>query len=133
MDKKVILTTVLILVIILIFGYILVTSAGKKGEKKSLHYLIPPKDKIVFYYGNTCPHCKEVEEWMKKEKIEEKIKIEKKEVYQNQANAQELTLVAQSCGLDPNTIGVPFLYTDGKCYIGTPEVERVLKEKINKE
>ncbi len=131
MDKKIILTAVFISVIILIFSYILVSSAGKKEEKKSLNSLIPSKDKIVFYYGNTCPHCAEVEEWMKKEKIEEKIKIEKKEVYQNQANAQELTLVAQSCGLDPNAIGVPFLYANGRCYIGTPEVERILKEKTN--
>lgn len=132
MDKKVILTTVLISVIILIFGYILVSSAGKKEQKKGQNLAIPEKEKIVFYYGNTCPHCAEVDEWMKKEKIEEKIKIEKKEVYQNQANAQELTLVAQSCGLNANAIGVPFLYADGKCYIGTPEVERILKEKMNK-
>lgn len=132
MDKKIILTTVLISVIILIFSYILVSSAGKKEEKNSQSSILPSKEKIIFYYGNTCPHCAEVEEWMKKEKIEEKIKIEKKEVYQNQANAQELSLVAQNCGLDPKAIGVPFLYADGKCYIGTPEVEKVLKEKAEK-
>ncbi len=132
MDRKIILTTALISFIILIFVYILVSSAGKKEEKNSQNSVLPSKEKIVFYYGNTCPHCADVEEWMKKEKIEEKIKIEKKEVYQNQANAQELNLVAQSCGLDPNTIGVPFLYADGKCYIGTPEVERILKNKVGK-
>lgn len=131
MDKKVILTTVFISVIILIFGYILVSSAKKKEQKKGQNLAISPKEKIIYYYGNTCPHCQEVEEWMKKEKIDEKIRVEKKEVYQNQANAQELTLVAQNCGLDPNAIGVPFLYADGKCYIGTPTVKRILQERMS--
>lgn len=86
---------------------------------------------LVFYYGNTCPHCKDVEEWMKQNNVEEKIKVVKKEVYDNRANALELSKVAQKCGLNTNSIGVPFLYTpEGKCLIGTPDIINYFSKKI---
>jgi glutaredoxin len=127
MDKKIIWTTVIVSLVILILGYILVDSSNKKAKIK---VNLPSKDKIVYYYGLTCPHCKEVEEWMKKNKIEEKIKVEKKEVWYNKENAAELQEVAKFCSLDPTSIGVPFLWADGKCYIGTSGVERILAEKL---
>jgi len=133
MDKKIVFTTIIVSLIVVIFGYIIVNSFAKKNNSSSnssASFNLPAKDKIIFYYGITCPHCKDVEEWMEKNKIEEKIKIEKKEVYQDQKNSAELNLVAKSCGLDSTSIGVPFLWADGKCYMGTPEVERVLEEKL---
>lgn len=88
---------------------------------------LPSQDQVVLYYGNTCPHCKELEAWMEAEKIEEKIsdkvRLQKKEVYQNQSNANELQNVAQSCGTAANGIGVPFLYAQGKCLTGTDQIE----------
>lgn len=130
MDKKIIFSTVLISLIFLILGYIVLSSSTKKQQQKSSSFL-PKKEEIVFYYGNTCPHCADVEEWMKQNKVDEKLKIVKKEVYQNQANAQELDYVAQSCGFSPQNIGVPFLYADGQCYIGTLDVEKKIKEKMD--
>jgi len=126
MDKRIVLTSVVISVVIVILGYILVDSSNKK---KAVKVSLPSKEKIVYYYGLTCPHCKEVDEWMKKNKIEEKIKLEKKEVWYDRENAAELQEVARFCKLDPNAIGVPFLWADGKCYIGTPEVKKILEEK----
>jgi glutaredoxin len=133
MDKKIIYTTVFVSLIILIFGYILVDSFNKKKtapvSQSVNENILPSSKEIVFYYGITCPHCKEVEQWMKEKKIEEKIKVIKKEVYQNRANQQELSYVAQKCNINPSMIGVPFLYTDGQCFIGTPDVEKKLAEK----
>jgi len=129
MDKKIIYTTVFLSLIILIFGYILIDSFNKKNTSLVNENTLPSPNQIVFYYGITCPHCQEVERWMKEKKIEEKIKVIKKEVYQNQANQQELSYVAQKCNLNPSMIGVPFLYTDGQCFIGTPDVEKKLAEK----
>lgn len=129
MDKKLIATVSILSIVILILGYIIFGSQNQKNSQ-----ITPPsKDKIVYYYGETCPHCKDVREWMEKNKVEEKIKIEKKEVWNNQINAQELNKVAEVCGLDTSSIGVPFLWADGKCYIGTPDVIKVLsdKSKIN--
>jgi glutaredoxin len=58
-------------------------SANKKNITKAtsdLSVSLPAKDKIIFYYGITCPHCKDVEDWMEKNKIEGKIKVEKKSI-----------------------------------------------------
>ena len=127
MDKKIVLTSIIISIVIVVLGYILVDSSNKKAKIK---VNLPSKDKIVYYYGLTCPHCKDVEEWMKKNKVEEKIKVEKKEVWYNKENAAELQEVAKFCSLDSTSIGVPFLWADGKCYIGKPDVKKVLAEKL---
>lgn len=129
MDKKVIITVLVFSLMIIILGWILVGSLEKKREEREKDVKLPSKDSIVYYYGITCPHCKEVEEWLKKNKIEEKIKIEKKEVWNNQDNALELQKVVESCNLNPANVGVPFLYADGKCFMGTPDVIKVLETK----
>ncbi len=85
----------------------------------------------IFYWGEGCPHCQDVKEWMAEQKVSEKIEVISKEVYNNQANSQELTARAKSCGLDTQRIGVPFLYTiDGDCIIGTPKIIEYLSQKI---
>ena len=85
----------------------------------------------IFYWGEGCPHCQDVKDWMAEQKVSEKMEVISKEVYNNQANSQELTARAKSCGLDTQRIGVPFLYTiDGDCIIGTPKIIEYLSEKI---
>lgn len=82
---------------------------------------------IVYYYGEECPHCKDVMEFLEENKIAEKVKFEKKEVWHDKKNAAEMNAKARLCELDPKEIGVPFLFAEGKCYIGTPEVEGYFK------
>ena len=85
----------------------------------------------IFYWGEGCPHCQDVKDWMAEQKVSEKMEVISKEIYNNQANSQELTARAKSCGLDTQRIGVPFLYTiDGDCIIGTPKIIEYLSEKI---
>jgi len=127
------------LVILIIVGILAAIVWGSKSKKETTFSSQDSqyeqetgnkREELVFYYGITCPHCKEVEKWMEENKIEEKIEIIKKEVYDNKTNAEELVKSAKSCGLDTSAIGVPFLYTpEGKCLIGTPDVENYLKAK----
>ncbi|PJE64022.1 hypothetical protein COU89_00100, partial [Candidatus Roizmanbacteria bacterium CG10_big_fil_rev_8_21_14_0_10_45_7] len=60
-----------LLLVIIIIGLLAAIVYGSSSKSEGL----------VYYYGNTCPHCADVEEWMKENRIEEKIKIVKKEVY----------------------------------------------------
>lgn len=130
MDNKKILTFFLILLVFVIIGVIVWGSKSKKtnsslsSDTKTFSSNIP-----IFFYGNTCPHCADVEKWMRENKIEEKIKIIKKEVYDNRENARELTKAAEKCGLSTESIGVPFLYVEEKCFIGTPDVINYLFQK----
>lgn len=126
--KIVTITTVLIIVGLLTF--VVIGSKNKKEDYQNLNKNQNEENIPIFFYGNTCPHCKNVEEWMEKNNIESKIKIIKKEVYDNQKNSQELVKTAEKCGIATDSIGVPFLYTDeGKCLIGTPDVINYLKNK----
>lgn len=85
---------------------------------------------IILFYGQECPHCQRLEQWIKTNKADEKIKIERKEVYHNQNNAELLTQKAKTCGLNTNSIGVPFLTEGNRCYVGEDEVTNFLKRKM---
>ena len=135
MNKQTLITSLLILIIVGLLVAIVLGSKNKNTTKKQdsqeISETVVISDKTsVFFYGNTCPHCKDVEEWMENNTIKEKMEIIKKEVYDNNANAQELSLAAQICGLDTNNIAVPFLYAENKCFIGTPDIVSYLSQKV---
>ena len=83
---------------------------------------------LVEFYGQGCPHCADVDAWVKTNNIDQKVKWTKLEVWYNKANQETLSQVAQKCGITGNSVGVPFLYDgNGKCYIGEIDVENFLK------
>lgn len=125
-----------LLVVVFIAGLLsLVIIISNNKEKQSADQKIEDLKNAdpVFYYGNTCPHCEIVEDWFQANQVEEKMTFQKKEVYDNQANANELTKVAISCGLDANNIGVPFLYVKGECLIGSPDIIEYFANKLDLE
>lgn len=90
-----------------------------------------PVDKDIFYWGDGCPHCQDVKDWMAANNVAEKIEVDSKEIYNNRTNSAELTARAKSCGMDTQRIGVPFLYTvDGQCLVGSPPIIEYLTTKI---
>ena len=88
---------------------------------------------IVLFYGIGCPHCAKVEEFIKENKIKEKIVFEEKEVYFNKDNVKKLVEIAKKCGFNEKEIGVPFLW-DGenqRCIVGDEPIINFFKEKLN--
>jgi glutaredoxin len=95
------------------------------NTKKSL------SDEMIFYYGDTCPHCQKVEEYVAQNNVQEKVPFEKKEVYNNEENAKELARTAQQCGLEKSKIGVvPLLWTGKNCLVGDKDIIAFFAEKI---
>jgi len=84
---------------------------------------------IIYYYGEECPHCKDVAKFLEDNKIAEKVNFKKKEVWHDTANAAEMEKKAQECNIQKSGMGVPFLYARGKCYVGTPDVEAFFKQE----
>lgn len=85
---------------------------------------------IVYYYGEGCPHCKVIQEFIDANKIGEKVSFTKKEVWSNRENAREMGRRAKACGVQPEGMGVPFVYGgDGKCYVGEPDVRKFFSDK----
>lgn len=119
-------------VVVLIAGLMSLVVIGSNNKEKqvAVEKIETLKDgEPILYYGDTCPHCKEVEEWLKTNKVADKVKFSQKEVWNNRQNAAELAEVAKSCGLDVSSIGVPFLYAENKCLVGTPDIEKYFSEK----
>lgn len=76
----------------------------------------------VFYYGDGCPHCANVEEFLKSNPLPADFNMARKEVYNNKQNSQELVNRAKECGLATDSVGIPFLYNQGKCLIGDIDI-----------
>lgn len=127
---------VTLLIVVFIAGLLsLVVVGSNNKEKKVAEQKIEElkNSDPVFYYGNTCPHCEIVEEWLVANEVDAKMTFSRKEVYDDRANAAELTKVAVSCGLDANSIGVPFLYAEEECLIGSPDIIEYFASKLNLE
>lgn len=88
-----------------------------------------PDTGMVYYWGDGCPHCEKVNEFLEANHIADKVDFVKKEVWKDRTNAKEMDLRSRACKLDPKEIGVPFLYSDGKCFVGEPDVEKEFATK----
>ena len=99
------------------------TSASEESQQSS---------QIILFYGDGCPHCAIVEDYIKENNIKEKLSFEEKEVYYNQNNAKELEAKAKICGLPTGSIRVPFLWDGSKCFIGDKDIIKFFKQKLGK-
>lgn len=112
-------------------GEVMSETSEVEEEAETSPSIVEKEDpKYTLFYGATCPHCHDVLEWMAENDIEDRIEIEKKEVYNNQSNNQQLTLAAQVCG-ETGGAGVPFLFTPEKeCIIGSTPIIDYLSEEL---
>ncbi len=85
---------------------------------------------IVFYYGDTCPHCKKVDEYVVQNNVQEKMPFVQKEVYNDEKNSAELAKIAEKCGMAADEVGVPFLWADQQCFVGDKDIIDYFSQKI---
>lgn len=98
------------------------------GEEKKEEVVEPSpvKQQYILFYGETCPHCHVVMDWMDEVSIDSRLDITKKEVYSNPQFSEQMKLAAQNCGI--TSIGVPFLYdaSQKECVVGsTPIIDHL--------
>jgi glutaredoxin len=114
--KKII--TIALIIVGLSVLYVVLSKSPRDVPNTNL-----PNPDLVLYWGNTCPHCKNVEDYIKSNNLDEKLKINRKEVYDNQDNQKDLASTVNKYCPDLNQgggIGVP-LALDTKtntCLIG---------------
>lgn len=87
-------------------------------------------NRTILFYGDTCPHCKVLEQYMDENKINERMPIEKMEVYSNKDNANLMMEAVNRCFLSQDNVGVPFLWTENKCFVGGEEATNYFKVKF---
>ena len=117
MMKKLYLLSLLALLSFLAVGWVL--AKAPKVAVRPTNAVTGP----IFYYGDGCPHCANVEAYLKEHPLPPAFNMLSKEVYNDKKNQGELLAVAKSCGLDTSSVGIPLLYTaDGKCLIGDADI-----------
>jgi glutaredoxin len=117
---------ILVVLIVIIAAYLLWQLSASPSVTAN------PNAEIIFFYGSTCPHCKNVEDYFAKNKVEEKVAFEKAEVYGNKENAKIFVEKNKACGVtDEKEMGVPLLWVNGKCYSGEKEIIDFFNSKIN--
>lgn len=85
---------------------------------------------VLFYYGETCPHCRIVENYIAQNSLDSKITIISKEVYKNKDNQNELFHVGDLCKINRNMLGVPLIFYNGECFIGDVNGIELLKSLV---
>ena len=63
----------------------------------------------ILFYGNGCPHCAKVEEYIKDNQLTKKFDLDQKEVFFNKNNLTEFNGYLEKHKLSYQSIGVPFL------------------------
>lgn len=117
------LLVVIIIVLILAAGKII---SGSKNQAVNS----TTDQAVILFYGDTCPHCKNVDKYLVDNKVRERFSFQELEVYNNQENALLLTKTAKKCGLDTaKGVGVPFLSDGQTCLIGDQDVINFFKNK----
>lgn len=92
-----------------------------------------PGSDIVLFIGQGCPHCQKVEDYIKTNKVDEKVKFDLKEVWYNKDNANVMKQKADVCKIPSDQLGVPLLFdgANSKCYIGEVDIQTFFNSKIN--
>ncbi len=115
----------IIIGIVILFGGLILAKNYSRSHRTD--------NREIFFYGDGCPHCLNVEQFVTDNKVEEKFKFEKLEVYNHQNNVVLMQKYTTKCGLSGDrAMGVP-LFWDGptaQCYSGDAEIINFLKTKI---
>jgi len=134
MKNKVILATLLLIAFISFVFYHFFKENNVSEIKKPDNQINEPRvvteEEIILFYGVNCPACVVLDQLIENKGINEKVSYAHKEVYYNQENTNQLITKAGECGIDANLIKIPFLYADGKCYLGVEPIINYFEEKI---
>ena len=130
MNKKV-LAPAIIFILVTIIGITILASNAKNPPEVA--EVAAKTSGIILFYGDGCPHCALVEEYVSQNGIEAKVPFIKKEVYYNKQNASELAEQAKICGMPTDSIGVPFLWDGSKCLVGDQPIIDFFKDKANEQ
>jgi len=92
-----------------------------------------PDADIIIFYGETCPHCKKVDEYITANNIDKVVQLQHLEVYNNKSNLELMKQKLEQCKdlSEDDKGGVPFMYSSEKCLVGDQPIIDFLKEKAN--
>jgi hypothetical protein len=120
--------------VLIVLAFFIFTQYGQSILSNILSYFSKPISTpvgIILFYGEGCPHCKIVDDFISQNKIEDKVKFTRLEVFNNKDNANVLLQKATDCKIDQNNVGVPFLWDGKSCLVGDVEIINFFKNAAN--
>ena len=98
------------------------------SSKNNVPVLTDSEAQLILFWGEGCPHCEKVKDYIKDNNLDSKVKIVMKEVYYNKVNQLQLEETVKKCPeIDSSQgIGVPLAFDtqNNKCLYGdTPIIE----------
>ena len=88
---------------------------------------VKEESNIILFYSEYCSHCLVVKKYIQENKIGDKISFEMKDTSQY---AELLFEKASICGIDPDHVGVPFLFDGEKCFSGDKNIIDFFESKM---
>lgn len=116
-----------IVVGVLVVGFIVWGSISFDADRNDNSVI--EDEGIIYYFGAECPHCQDVKRVIEEKNLRQSVDFSEKEVWHNKANDAEMRKRAKKCNLRGYEIGVPFLYSGGKCFVGAPDVIKELESQ----
>jgi len=121
-------------IIIALLIIVAIAYGGKMISKISLPDYPDSEADLILYWGKGCPHCENVKKYIRENNLDDKIKIDYREVYYDNGNQKKLEETVKFCPEIDVTqgIGVPLSFDpkEKKCILGdTPAIDW-LKSKI---
>lgn len=77
---------------------------------------------IILFTGDTCEHCRDVENYIYDNNLLNNLDLSIKEVYYNIDNALLFEEMFDQCLFQPRTYGVPLLWHNRNCILGPLEI-----------
>ncbi len=113
--------------ILIIIGGALIFSNDSDSNSDTTPPNLP--DSYEYYWGEGCPHCANVEDFLSAWENRDRVQIDKKEVYKDQGNIDLFKSRAEYCNLPNNQVGVPFLFTpEGECVVGDTPIINLFEQ-----
>ena len=119
----------LIIIVVIIGGFKLLS----KKPSSMNNFNSSKATDMVLFWGDGCPHCENVKNYIKGDTAASKLNIDMKEVYYDKANQTFMEQVAAKCPeLDISKgLAVPMAYAENKCLVGDTPIIDYLKSKTS--
>lgn len=129
MNKKYLLLAFFLVTIFLLIFFL---PSGEQKTTRSSDQSLSSKTytQVILFYGEGCPHCATVKDFIKEQNIENKITLSEKEIYYSNENAIEFEEKARSCGLPQESMGVPMLWAENECFLGSPDITEFFNNNV---
>ena len=114
------------LLIFIILGIVIIAGAIVYSQKNRP---TETDDRVILFYRDGCPHCANVDEFVKANNVGQKYPFEHINV-EEATNASLFLKKIKACKIPSALAGVPLLWDRSRCFLGDPDIINFFKEKI---